>query len=72
MAWQFSDETQQLLDRAQRAIDDSFRLREICARQLARALRYSFDLEDHLFLIERPESAGAPISQRGTETVSPS
>ena len=47
MAQQFSDETQLLLDRAQRAIDDSLKLFEIGAQQLARARRHTFDLEEN-------------------------
>lgn len=48
MAQQFSNETQRLLDRAQRAIDDSVKLREMRALHLARTMRYSLELEDQL------------------------
>jgi hypothetical protein len=65
MEQQFSDETQQLLDRAQSAIDDSFKLVEIGARQLALARRHLFDLEEHYSGFCR---ALEPRSLRGTES----
>jgi hypothetical protein len=53
MAQRFSEETQELLDRAQRAIDHAVEIREQTRRQLADAARKSFDFELALSIHER-------------------
>ena len=53
MPQRFSEETQELLDRAQRAIDHAVAIRAQTRRQLADAARKSFDLEIATFVHRR-------------------